>query len=66
MKGRFTLYETPDGGFHVAYLPDDTEETRHLAIPGGIVKLARMGAEGKLSPVAMARAFMGSPDDAIA
>lgn len=65
LKGRFTLYETPDGGYHVAYLPDDSTETRHLEIPGALVNLAKMGAEGKLSPLAMARAFMGSPVDAI-
>jgi hypothetical protein len=59
MKGRFTLYETPDNGFHIAYLPDgDEEETRHMEVPGTIVHLAKMGAEGKLSPLALARAFM--------
>lgn len=59
MKGRFTLYETPNGGYHIAYLPDgEGEETRHLEIPGTIVHLARLGAEGKLSPVKLATAFM--------
>lgn len=62
LKGRFTLYETPDGGYHVAFLPDGMEETRHLEVPGPLVSLAKMGAEGRLSPLAMARAFMGSPD----
>lgn len=60
MKGRFTLYETPDGGYHIAYLPDgDNQEPRQMEVPGAIVNLAKMGAEGKLSPLAMARAFMG-------
>lgn len=65
MKGRFTLYETPDGGYHIAYLPDgEGEETRHMEVPGAIVNLARMGAEGKLSPFAMAKALMGKPSAA--
>lgn len=62
MKGRFTLYETPAGGFHIAYLPDGADDTRHLEIPGAIVGLAKASAEGKLSPMAMAKAFMGASD----
>jgi hypothetical protein len=59
MKGRFTLYPTPDGGYHIAYLPDgDGEETRHMEVPGAIVHLAKLGAEGKLSPMKLATAFM--------
>jgi hypothetical protein len=60
MKGRFTLYETPDGGYHIAYKPDgDDRDAQHLEIPAAIVRLAKMGAEGKLSPMAMAKAFAG-------
>jgi hypothetical protein len=65
MKGRFTLYETPDGGYHIAYLADDTEETRHIEVPGPLVSLAKAGAEGKLNPLAMARMFMGGTDASV-
>jgi hypothetical protein len=52
LKGRFNLYETPDGGFHLAYVPDgDGEEARHLEIPAFAVKMAKASAEGRLSPL---------------
>lgn len=46
-KGRFSVYSTKDGGYHLAYLVDgaDEDDVRHIHIPGMHVKmLARMGA----------------------
>lgn len=51
LKGRFNLYETPDGGFHIAYIADGETDTRHLEIPAMVIRMARASAEGKLNPV---------------
>ena len=59
MTGKFTLYDTPDGGIHIAYLPDGTEETQHLELPGKAIRLAQALESGKMNPAAMMRAFMG-------
>lgn len=52
LTGTFSLYETPDGGYHIAYRPQDTEDDQHLEFPGAMVKMARrmqsMGGIGKL------------------
>jgi len=58
LKGRFNLYETPDGGFHIAYVADDETETRHLEIPAMVVRMARLSAEGRLNPVKALREMM--------
>lgn len=55
LKGRFNLYNTPDGGFHIAYQEDATEENpdpqiQHIDIPGQLVRASQMMAEGKLTP----------------
>lgn len=50
LKGRFNLYETPDGGYHLSYLPDGETETRHMEIPGKAVKFAESMANAKLNP----------------
>lgn len=50
LKGRFTLYETPDGGMHIAYLPDGDTETRHMEVPAFVIQNGRALAEGKLNP----------------
>lgn len=46
LKGRFAIYETPDGGFHLAYRPDESEEDQHVEIPGLYVKLMRRKTGG--------------------
>jgi hypothetical protein len=56
LKGRFNLYETPEGGYHLAYIPDGETETKHMEIPAMAVKTARLAAEGKLNPF---KALMG-------
>ena len=59
LKGRFNLYETPDGGFHIAYIADDdTDNTRHLEIPAMVIRMARMSAEGKLNPLQALKGLM--------
>lgn len=57
MKGRFTLYETPDGGLHVAYQPDGDDETGHIEIPGPLVKLMDSVKNGEMTPAKAFRAL---------
>ncbi len=60
MNGKFSVYETQEGGLHVAYIPDGDQDARHLEIPALIVKMAKASAEGKLSPMAMVRQMTGA------
>ena len=41
MRGRFAVYDTPDGGYHLTYQLDGEEEPQHLEFPGMLVALAR-------------------------
>lgn len=54
MKGRFCLYETPDGGFLLAYRLDGEDQDQQVHIPGFAVKMAKaqMGAKGKFGKMA--------------
>ena len=58
LKGRFNMWETPEGGFHIAYIADGTDETRHLDIPGMVVRMSRLAAEGKLNPAKALKEIM--------
>lgn len=62
MNGKFSLYETPEGGFHIAYNPEGESETKHLEIPAMVVRMAKMSAEGKLNPLGAIKMMMGSSD----
>lgn len=46
MRGKFSIYETPDGGLHIAYVLAGDDETKHLALPAAMVKMANMAANG--------------------
>lgn len=47
MHGKFSLYETPEGGYHVAYKEDgDNTETKHIEIPAFMVNMAKKASEG--------------------
>lgn len=48
-EGRYRLYEKPDGGIHLVYLPDGQEDEQHMEIPGAMLRLARMASEGNMS-----------------
>lgn len=58
LKGRFSLYETPDGGMHIAYLADGDTETRHMELPAFLMRNARALAEGKLNPLSFVKDMM--------
>jgi hypothetical protein len=61
IRGRFSLYDLPDGGIHIAWLPNGAEDsdTQHFEIPGQVLKIAKMASEGKLNPAEMAKHMMG-------
>jgi hypothetical protein len=58
LKGRFNLYEAPDGSFVIVYIADGETETRRLDIPAMVIRMARMSAEGKLNPVKALKEMM--------
>ena len=53
IKGKFSLYDLPDGGIHIAWLANglDETETQHLEVPGQVLKIAKLASEGKLNPM---------------
>lgn len=53
MRGKFAIFETPDGGLHIAYRLDGTDEDRHVALPAAMVKMANMAANGSGPMAAM-------------
>lgn len=60
LKGRFNLWEMDSGGYVIGYVPDGDTETRILEIPGMVVRMAKMSAEGKLNPVKALKELMTS------
>lgn len=62
IKGRFNLYDTPDGGLHISYQEDpklvnlDTAEfeeqpVQHIDVPGKILAMAKMLENGSMNPL---------------
>ena len=62
LSGRFALFDTPDGGIHLAYLPDGADQDEHVQLPAVLVTIARSAAEsGKMpGPIDLVRAMRGS------
>jgi len=65
INGRFSLYETPEGGYHIAWTADGDTTTNHLEVPAFLVRMAKAGAEGKLNPVTALKQMMASPELAV-
>jgi hypothetical protein len=54
LRGRFALYELPDGGMLLAYRPEGEETDRHLTVPAIAVAAGReMAAGGGMGPAGM-------------
>jgi hypothetical protein len=49
--GRYSLFDTPDGGLHIAYTVEGEETTQHIEVPGKIIKMAQMMESGSMSPM---------------
>jgi hypothetical protein len=50
-KGRYNMFDTPDGGLHIAYTVDGEDVTQHIEVPGRILQMAKMLEDGKMSPM---------------
>lgn len=50
-KGKYSLYDTPDGGIHVAYSVEGSEEIQHIEVPGRLLQMAKMLDNGTMSPM---------------
>jgi hypothetical protein len=62
-QGRFSVYDTDNGGIHIAWLPDgvDNSETQHIDLPGPIVAVIKNVGEGKIkNPMDIVKAVMGA------
>lgn len=59
LKGRFAIFETPDGGYHLAYRAEGTETDQHVQVPGFYVKMAMKQAGGKGGLAKMLKMFGG-------
>lgn len=47
MRGIFSLYETPEGGYKLVYRVNGEEMDRpHIDLPPGMVRMAKMMGEG--------------------
>lgn len=57
-KGKYTLWEKPDGTLRIQYRRDDQDEDSFMEFPGPIVKLAKSASEGKMNPMEMVREMM--------
>lgn len=60
-KGRYALYELPNGDGLLAYRPEPEEEDRHQVIPGGIWKILMSLARGEkpeINPMLLMKAMM--------
>ena len=62
LKGRFNLYDTPDGGIHISYQEDpkvvdenwdeyEEQPVQHLEVPGAVLKMAKMLENGEMNPM---------------
>jgi hypothetical protein len=59
-SGTYAIYKTPEGGWHIAYIPSDIEETQHFEIPAIAVRLFQQmqRGEGLPSPAQMVRQML--------
>lgn len=64
--GRYALYDTPQGGKHLVYKPDGTDEDQHIEIPGFIVSMAEKAASGGgIAPGMLGRLIGGGKDEGL-
>jgi hypothetical protein len=58
-QGTYAIYKTPEGGWHIAYLPSDTTDTQHFEIPAMAVQLFQAMQRGEMpSPLSMMKKMM--------
>jgi hypothetical protein len=57
-RGKYVLWEKPDGTLRIQYHRDDKEEEDFVEMPGQLVKLAKAAQEGKMNPMDMMKSMM--------
>jgi hypothetical protein len=58
VKGVYSIYKTEEGGMHIAYRPDGSEEDQHLPVPPAMMAMMLAASEGK-GPLGRFRALVG-------
>jgi hypothetical protein len=61
-QGEYAIYRTPSGGWHIAYVPSDTDDTGHFEIPAMAVQLLQgmMRGEPLPNPMEMVKGIMAA------
>ena len=57
VSGTFALYQDPDGGVHLSYRPDGTQEDQHLNAPPALLRMMQGLGEGA-GPLAAFRGML--------
>jgi hypothetical protein len=55
-KGVYSIYKTPEGGMHIAYRPEDTQEDQHFEVPAPLMAMMTAAVEGR-GPLGRLRAM---------
>jgi hypothetical protein len=42
MRGKFAIFETPDGGLHIAYRLEGSGDDKHITLPAAAIRMAEM------------------------
>lgn len=54
-RGRFALFQTPNGGLHLSILYDGDEQEKHMELPPAMLKMMRMAVPGMGDPIKILR-----------
>jgi hypothetical protein len=46
LRGRFALFQLPDGGLLLVYRPDDSDDDRRVVIPSFVIAMATQASGG--------------------
>jgi hypothetical protein len=60
--GSYAIYKTPSGGWHISYIPNDTDKMGHFEIPAIAVQMFQQlqAGEGLPSPMEMVKRMMAA------
>jgi len=60
LTGRFSLYETPHGGIHLAFHLEGEADDRHMEFPPAMVRMAAMAGGGRGNPLDIIKGMKAS------
>lgn len=61
--GHFSVYDTPSGGIHIAWIAEEVEdaETQHIEIPAPLVEAIKTAGEGgSFNPAKLLKSVMSA------